>query len=331
MDLEVTLYTRQNCKLCDQTRRDLEEIQDDLPHRLIEVDIDVDPSLAAEYGSRVPVVSVGPFTLEAPFDQRKLRMTLAAAKDSHLQRLEDRGERYRKTKARSQRLSSGDRFSYFFSHNFLWIINLFLLIYFGLPFLAPVLMKAGYTKAAQPIYSIYGVSCHRLAFRSWFLFGDQPVYPRAAANVEGYQTYGEASGLSEEDLWAARDFQGNDEMGYKVPFCQRDIAIYAAMFLFGVLFTLSGRRIKPLPFLVWMIVGLGPIGLDGFSQLLSQLGGVFDFIPYRESTPLLRTLTGALFGFTTGWFGFPVIDETMADTRKYLADKRARVQSRNAE
>jgi uncharacterized membrane protein len=161
------------------------------------------------------------------------------------------------------------------------------------------------------------------------LFGEQPIYPREAANLEGYVTYGEATGLDENDLWAARDFQGNEQMGYKVPFCQRDIAIYASMFLFGVIYALSGRRIKPLPFWWWVVLGLGPVGLDGVSQLLSQFGGAFDFIPYRESTPLLRTITGALFGFFTGWFGFPIIDETMADSRRYLADKRARLQSRN--
>jgi uncharacterized membrane protein len=330
MNLEVTLYTKKNCALCNDARRDLEDLKIEIPHDLILVDIDQDPALAKEYADRVPVVSAGPFTLEPPFDQRKLRMTLGAARDSQADRLEDQGDRYRRARQRDQKLSGADRLSHFFSHHFLAVINIFLLLYFGLPFLAPILMQAGYTAAAQPIYKVYGASCHRLAFRSWFLFGDQPFYPRAAANIEGYVTYGEASGLSEDDLWTARDFQGNEQMGYKVPFCQRDIAIYASMFLFGVIFALSGRRIKPLPFLLWVLVGLGPIGLDGVSQLLSQLGGVFDFIPYRESTPLLRTLTGALFGFATGWFGFPVIDETMADTRRYLADKRARLQGRES-
>ncbi len=37
------------------------------------------------------------------------------------------------------------------------------------------------------------------------------------------------------------------------------------------------------------------------------------------------TLTGALFGFTTAWFGFPILDETFEDTRKMLAGKRARL------
>lgn len=330
MNLEVTLYTRQNCKLCDTAKQHLEEIQSEIPHSLIEVDIDSDPALVEVYGDRVPVISVHPFTLEPPFDKRKLRMTLGAARDSQSNRLEDQGNRYKRARARSQKLTGGDRLSYFISKYFLWVINIFLLIYFGLPFLAPVLMKAGYTAAAQPIYSIYGVSCHRLAFRSWFLFGEQPIYPRAAANIDGYTTYGEATGLDEDDLWTARNYQGNEQMGYKIPFCQRDLAIYGSMFLFGVLYAVTGRKIKPLSFLGWVVIGLGPIGLDGFSQLFSQFGGFLDFIPYRESTPFLRTLTGVLFGVTTGWFGFPMINETMADTRKELADKRARWQSRNS-
>jgi uncharacterized membrane protein len=328
MEFEVTFYTRKGDRLCEQAQADLEALQEEIPHKLILVDIDQDPALVDEYGQRVPVVCAGPFTVEAPFSRQKLRMTLGAARDSFSMRLEDGGDRYRRSMQRAEKMGAADRFSEFLSNHFLALINIFLLIYFGLPFLAPVLMKAGFTEAAQPIYDVYGVSCHRLAFRSWFLFGEQPFYPRAAANMEGYITYGEASGLSEEDLWAARDFQGNEQMGYKVPFCQRDIAIYASMFLFGIIFALSGRRIKPLPFFLWVIIGLGPIGLDGFSQLLSQLGGVFDFLPYRESTPLLRTATGALFGFATGWFGFPVIEETMADTRRYLAEKRARMQGR---
>jgi uncharacterized membrane protein len=72
-------------------------------------------------------------------------------------------------------------------------------------------------------------------------------------------------------------------------------------------------------------VGLGPIGLDGFSQLFSQIPSTFiqSFLPYRESTPLLRVLTGFLFGLTTAWFMFPLIEESMADTRLLLAKKFA--------
>jgi hypothetical protein len=39
-------------------------------------------------------------------------------------------------------------------------------------------------------------------------------------------------------------------------------------------------------------------------------------------------LTGGLFGLTTAWFGFPVIEETMEETRQILAAKRARALGR---
>jgi hypothetical protein len=40
----------------------------------------------------------------------------------------------------------------------------------------------------------------------------------------------------------------------------------------------------------------------------------------------MRTLTGFLFGFTTAWFGYPLVEETMADTRRYLEEKFARAE-----
>lgn len=324
MELVVTLYTRKDCKLCDQAKTDLDALNSTIPHKLVVVDIDQDPDLVALYGHKVPVVTAGPFTLAAPFDRRDLRKTLGAAQDSHEMRMDLQGEVYTKKLNRRQEMTGGDRLSHFISGRYMLVVNLVLAIYLGLPFLAPVLMQAGYPKAAAPIYTVYKAVCHELAFRSWFLFGEQTYYPREAAGIEGVATYGEVTGNSEENLMEARNFTGNPQMGYKIALCQRDILIYAAMLLFGIIFSLSGRRIKPLPFLIWVIVGIIPVALDGGSQLLSQW---LPWFPYRESTPLLRSITGALFGFTTGWFGFPALEESMRDTRQYLAAKRARVES----
>ena len=164
-----------------------------------------------------------------------------------------------------------------------------------------------------------------MAFRSWFLFGDQPAYPRAAANVDSLATYGEVTGLSEENLWEARGVTGNEQMGFKVAFCERDVAIYAAMLMFGLLYAATKQQIPQLKWYWWILIGMGPIGLDGFSQLFSQMGvEIFSFIPYRESTPFLRTFTGAIFGFMTAWFGFPLFKETMEDTEIILATKMNR-------
>jgi uncharacterized membrane protein len=332
MTVQIILYTRENCKLCDQAKIDLAALHLEIPHELIEIDVDTDPDLVAVYGERVPMIQAGPFTLEPPFDRRKLRMTLGAARDNQLERLQYEGEAYEKQVQRRQTMTGADKFSYFFSKHYLFLLNLLILLYVGVPFIAPMLMKAGYPDVARPIYSFYGATCHKLAYRSWFLFGEQPVYPRAAAGMEGWRTYGEVSGNNEYDLWAAREYNGElsedgYQVGYKVPFCQRDVAIWGSMLLFGLLFAITGRKIPPLPILVWFIVGILPLGLDGGTQLISQIG-LFSWLPYRESTPLLRTITGALFGFTTAWFGFPVLEETFVDTRRILAAKLARITSR---
>jgi uncharacterized membrane protein len=116
---------------------------------------------------------------------------------------------------------------------------------------------------------------------------------------------------------------GNDQVGYKVALCERDIAIYVGILLFGLFYAVTGRRLFPFPWFAWILLGLFPIGLDGVSQLLSQ--PPFNFLPFRESTPYLRVLTGGLFGITTAWFGYPIVEETMAETRKILAGRLVRV------
>ena len=183
------------------------------------------------------------------------------------------------------------------------------------------------TAPANLIYRGYGLVCHQLAFRSFFLFGEQVAYPREAAAVAGLQTYTQATGLSEastaEDLFQARTFTGNEVVGYKVALCERDMAIYFGIFLFGLLFAITNRRLPKLPWYLWLLFGILPIALDGLSQLLSQ--PPMDFLPYRESTPLIRLFTGFLFGFTTAWFGYPLVEETMAESRQLLSRKLQRI------
>jgi len=99
--------------------------------------------------------------------------------------------------------------------------------------------------------------------------------------------------------------------------------------LFALIYAATGRRLPKMNWLVWFIVGIVPIGLDGFSQLFSQFPSAFiqSLLPYRESTPLLRTLTGFLFGFSTAWFMFPLIEESMVETRRLLSKKFAILKS----
>ena len=222
-----------------------------------------------------------------------------------------------------------------------------LAIYISLPWLAPVLAKLGLSRPADAIYTLYSPFCHQFAFRSPFVFGEQAFYPRAAADT-GYQSFEAAAsqsgafldlyrywsgvfggrtpappatmdGLREFSVaqqFAARHFIGDDKLGYKTSLCARDLAIYSMIFAGGLIYRRYRWRIKPLPFWLYVFVGLGPVGLDGFSQLLSY--PPFEFWPPRETEPLFRIVTGGLFGLMSAWLGLPHIERSMQDLREAL-------------
>jgi uncharacterized membrane protein len=260
-------------------------------------------------------------------------MTLGAAGDrrGQLDRLgrEDHYERVR----RGQTISGGDRLMHWFSRHYLAVINAFMLLYFGLPILAPALMNAGATLPANVLYTVYKPLCHQFGFRSFFLFGEQAYYPLAEAGIEGVKTFEQVTGFQDLDnpaalsRFQARQFVGNETVGYKMALCERDMAIYGSILFFGLLYAASGRRLKPLHWMLWVLIGMGPIGLDGFSQLFSQMEWQWlaSILPYRESTPFLRVLTGGLFGFTTAWFAYPYMEESMAETRQFFVKKFAAI------
>ncbi len=243
-----------------------------------------------------------------------------------------------------------DKMIYYLSKHWLAAFNILAGIYVGLPILAPILMNAGATAPARVIYTVYSPMCHQMVQRSFFLFGDQPVYPREIAGtnytpIESYiQDIPEFDGIS-ADNWgtffaAARAYLGNEEMGYKTALCQRDMGIYGAVLAGGLLYAVLRRRydIKALPFLAFIIIGMGPIGLDGFSQLFSYwftptdgstatgiIGTLANLLPVRESPPVLRTLTGVWFGLTLVWLAYPNVENGMKDTLRNLEEKLRRV------
>jgi uncharacterized membrane protein len=322
--IQATLFISGN----DQNRTKilgwLEEVQQDHPHDLHVVDIDLDPALLEEFGENAHVLDIGVFRLIHPFDKAEIAFGFEKAEERLREAHAKGNSSMEKRITEPVVFTKSDRFSRWFSSHYMVFLNFFTGIYVLFAFLAPVFMKVGMVGTAKVIYKVYSPLCHQLAFRSFFLFGEQPYYPRELAGVEGVVTYGQATGFDEYDLDTARDFLGNEAMGYKVALCERDIAIYGALFLFGLIFALTGKKIKPLPWFLWILIGLGPIGLDGFSQLLSQTGlGIFSWLPLRESTPLLRTLTGACFGLATAWFGFPYIEESIQESRHDMALKYA--------
>lgn len=320
----VKLFTRAGCHLCEAVKQDLAELRADFPHELVEIDIEATPDLQQKYSLAIPVVEIGPYSLKAPISRTELQMTLGAEVDRQRQIQTLESPSYRSQARLGGKWTSGDSLSYWIARHYIALINLFVLIYVGIPFLAPVLMHAGIETPAKVIYRAYRLVCHELAYRSFFLFGEQTFYPRRAAGLNGLIDFNTATGLSDgntaREIFQAEDFIGNPQMGYKVALCQRDVSIYLGILLFNLLFALSGRRLPPLTWYLWLALAIVPIGVDGFSQLFSQ--PPLAFIPYRESTPFLRILTGGMFGVFTAWFGIPILEESMAETRKFLSGKK---------
>lgn len=56
--LEVVLYTRPGCHLCEAAWKQLRHEQRRYRFRLTAVNVDTDPELARQYGNLVPVVTV---------------------------------------------------------------------------------------------------------------------------------------------------------------------------------------------------------------------------------------------------------------------------------
>ena len=77
--ISVTLYSKQDCHLCDQAIQQLADLQNIVPHKLEVIDIDGNKELEKKYALEVPVVEVGPYRLITPFTDQELEITLKAA------------------------------------------------------------------------------------------------------------------------------------------------------------------------------------------------------------------------------------------------------------
>ncbi len=126
---------------------------------------------------------------------------------------------------------------YHFSRHWLLAISLLLIIFNGLPWLAPIFMDQGWERAGHTIYLVYSVLCHQMPQRSFFLFGNNPMIPLETV----------------QDIWQdsanpliLRQFIGNANVGWKVAWSDRMVYMYTSPLLFGLAFWPLRRRLKPL-------------------------------------------------------------------------------------
>ncbi len=223
-------------------------------------------------------------------------------------------EKTAETVARQERqLRRANRAVFWLSKHWLALFNGFLALFTALAFLAPILMHLGYTGSGSFIHRLYDPFCHQYPFRSWFLFGPQAAYPTDGSLAPG-------------EMLATSKFLGDVIVGFKTALCQRCVAIYGAMALAGMLYSLLRRRLglKPLPIWAYIAFGIIPMGLDGGIQWLTYLlHWVFPSVLMapHETTPLLRTLTGGLFGATSAALLYPHMQGFFDETYQTLAER----------
>jgi uncharacterized membrane protein len=186
-------------------------------------------------------------------------------------------------------------------------------------------MYVGWSFPGRVIYFIYSWFCHQLPERSFFLFGPKFTYSLAEIQKAWQNT---ANPL------ILRQFIGNPEMGWKVAWSDRMVAMYTGTWLSGLLWWPLRKRLKPLPW--WgLILFLLPMAIDGASHFFSDLAGIGH--GFRDSNAwlaaltanafpasfyagdawgsfnsLMRLFTGILFGIGVVWCGFPYVGEAFS-------------------
>jgi len=233
-----------------------------------------------------------------------------------------------------------NRLAYGISRQWVLLFSLLWGFYVGLPFLAPVLMANGLVPLGRVIYTIYSFLCHQLPERSYFLFGPAIMVP-----LEKLQ----AAGLNTDNPFLLRQFLGSPELGWKVAWSDRMVAMFTSMLVFAWMWWLL-RAIGQKPRIgKWLFLALLlPLALDGTTHLISDLGGLHQ--GFRDSNAWLaaltqntfpptfyagdawgsfnaslRLLSGILFGLGIVWFGFPYLDEYFIDLAERIKYKFTRV------
>ena len=231
---------------------------------------------------------------------------------------------------------------YQLSRHWLLTLTLLLAVFIGLPWLAPVFMKLGWTQAGEAIYLIYSAQCHQLPQRSYFLFGDDPMLPFTTIQTLWANT---------NDPMALRQFVGQAEVGWKVAWSDRMVYMYTSLLLSGIAFWPLRKRLKPLS--TWgFALFLLPMALDGISHMVSDItggiGGGFRFsnewlaaltgnafqATFYAGDALgsfnswMRLISGALFGIGVVWLIYPRLHIAFNDTANQIAAKLHRREAR---
>ena len=172
----------------------------------------------------------------------------------------------------------------------------FFILLVGAIFIVPVLAFTGDMGWA---YGAFSVTCHQKLSRSLCLFSDGASYWIADCLPQAGQFVNTIADRTQIRV------ENDGIIGFKMPVCSRDIGLYLAMLIGGLVYPLvlgiENRRVWPA---IWLVLAVVPLGLDGGIQLVSELG----LLPFvYESTNAIRLLTGAIAGLVAAFYAIPML------------------------
>ena len=156
-------------------------------------------------------------------------------------------------------------------------------------------------------YAAFSVTCHQKLSRSLCVFSDGEGHWIADCTPQDGKFITSPSDRTETRV----SYDGI--VGMKMPVCSRDIGLYAAMLLGGLIYPLARRLEDDVPPAVFLIIALVPIGIDGGVQVVSEIG----ILPIvYESTNAIRLATGAIAGLAAAFYAVPILTTLVSKEKR---------------
>jgi uncharacterized membrane protein len=173
---------------------------------------------------------------------------------------------------------------------------LFFLLLVGATFVVPFM---AFDQNMDGAYHAFGYTCHQKLSRSYCIFKNvESVWIADCTDQNG-------SFVNTKQDRTTIEVNDGTIIGYKIPICARDVGIYSALLIGGLVYPLvrklNDRYVYPA---IYLILAIVPLGLDGTVQLLSEIG----ILPFLyESTNTIRLVTGLIAGFVSAFYAIPIL------------------------
>lgn len=174
----LRLYSKADCRLCEEAEAMLAGVAPQGRFKVEVVDIEQNPVLDKLFGEHIPVLEIEKDRrLYWPFGPEDVLGALNGGMGLDLKaEAAEAATRPAVTGRTRDLVIFLDRLIYGMAKHWVVMVAVFLGLYAGLPFLAPILMSFGYSVPSNLIYSAYRFACHQLPSRSYFIFGQQVAF-----------------------------------------------------------------------------------------------------------------------------------------------------------